>query len=383
MSTAHPISTNVRRASAHVLLGAVPIAAVVTMFAIAHSTRTIGADFHNEIYPQAKLMLSGENPYPPPGSDLTDGSNFVWPPVAVFVAAPLTLLAPDSADAVAAGLELAAFLAALWLVGVRDWRVFGAGLLWPQVLGEIRVAHYSLILCLLVAVAWRMRARNLMPGLAIGAAIAVKFFVWPLVLWLAALRRYRDAALAAVLGAASLLLVLPFTSPIAYLRMLRELGAAYNQDSYSPYGLAVQAGAPSIAGSALTLVLGLGLLGLAFRRRSFALVIGSALVLSPIAWLDYYALLALPLAIAAPTFRPIWLLPLVTWGMPSAGPGVGDALHSLRLLGPFAVLLWYVTRAEGRPVGASGPRDAGSRLSLLLSPAHRRNSGSGRQFRPN
>ena len=37
-------------------------------------------------------MLSGENPYPPSGSDLSDGTNFVWPPLAVLVAAPLTLL---------------------------------------------------------------------------------------------------------------------------------------------------------------------------------------------------------------------------------------------------------------------------------------------------
>ena len=276
----------------------------------------------------------------------------------MLVAAPLTLLSPDSADVVAAVLELVAFLAALWLVGVRDWRVYGAGMLWPQVLGEIRVAHYSLVLCLLVAIAWRTRARTLVPGLAIGAAIALKFFVWPLVVWLAAIRRYRDALFAACLGAASLLLILPFTSPFEYLRMLRELGAAYDQDSYSPYGLVVQLGAPSAVGSAVTLVLGLGLLGLAYRRRSFALFVGAALVLSPIVWLDYYALLALPLAIVAPTFRAVWLLPLVTWGMASGGRGAGDALHSLRLLGVFAVVLWYVTRLERRLAEESGSRDS-------------------------
>lgn len=345
-----------RRVLAWAFLGVVPLAAVVLMFVVALSSGSTSADFHNEIYPQAKLMLAGENPYPPPGSDLTDGTNFVWPPFAVLVAAPLTLLSPGSADVVAAILELVAFLAALWLVGVRDWRVYGAGLLWPQVLGEIRVAHYSLVLCLLVAIAWRTRARTLVPGLAFGVAIALKFFVWPLVFWLASIRRYRDALLAACLGAASLLLILPFTSPFEYLRMLRELGAAYDQDSYSPYGLVVQLGAPSAVGSAVTVVLGLGLLGLAYRRRSFALFVGAALVLSPIVWLDYYALLALPLAIVTPRFRAVWLLPLATWGMPSAGLGVGDALHSLRLLVPFAVLLWYVTRAEARLAEESGLR---------------------------
>jgi hypothetical protein len=332
---------------AWVLLGAVPVAAVVLMFWVAHSSDSIAADFHNELYPQAGLMLSGENPYPPPGSDLTDGTNFVWPPPAALVAAPLTLLAPGSADVTAATLELVAFLAALWIVGVRDWRVFGASLLWPQVLGEVRVAHFSLVLCLLVAVAWRTRSRSLVPGLAIGGAVAVKFFLWPLVVWLAALRRYREAALAACLGAISLLLVRAYTSPIDYLRMLRELGAAYDQDSYSPYGLAVQSGLPSAAGTAVTFGLGLIFLAVAWHRRSLALFIGAGLVLSPIVWLDFYALLAVPLAIVRPRLNGVWLLPIVTWGIASAGRGIGDAGHSIRVLAVFGVLLGYVVWAEG------------------------------------
>ena len=50
----------------------------------------------------------------------------------------------------------------------------------------------------LAAVAWRYRDRFPIPGFALGVAVALKFFLWPLVLWLAATRRWRDAAIAAV-----------------------------------------------------------------------------------------------------------------------------------------------------------------------------------------
>src|SRR3954462_13046292 len=106
----------VKRVLAWALLGVVPLVAILLMLDVARSSDSISADFHNEIYPQAKIMLAGANPYPSPESDLTDGGNFVWPPLAVLIAAPLTLLPTDAADVVAAVLGLIAFVAALWLV---------------------------------------------------------------------------------------------------------------------------------------------------------------------------------------------------------------------------------------------------------------------------
>ena len=117
---------------------------------------------------------------------------------------------------------LACFAAALWIVGVRDWRVYGASALWAPVATEMRVAHLTLFLCLLVAVAWRLQDRRGAPGLAIGVAVALKFLLWPLILWLASMRRYREAAIAAASVAASLLLLLPFIGVIEYLRLLRR-----------------------------------------------------------------------------------------------------------------------------------------------------------------
>ena len=335
-----------RRLVPPIFLGLVPIVAIVWMFVIGHGSDSLAADFHNEIYPEAKEILAGRNPFPLPHADLSDGSNAVWPPLVAYVVAPLTLLPPGAADFAAAILSLLCFAAALWIVGVRDWRVYGASALWPPVLGEIRTAHFSLVMCLFIAIAWRTRHRVWVPGLAVAAAVSLKFFLWPLIPWLAALRRYREAAVA--VAALSFLLVLPFTSIGNYVRLLRNLGDTFDQDSYSPFGLLAQAGAPETISKVIALVLGFAVLALAWRCRSLAMFVGAALLISPIVWLDYYAVLAIPLAIVRPRFRAIWLLPLVTVGMLTAGYGIGDTRNTIRVLLVYGTLFVYIVWVERR-----------------------------------
>ena len=65
-----------------------------------------------------------------------------------------------------------------------------------------------------------------------------------------------------------------------------------------------------------------------------------------IVWLDYFSLAAVPLAIVRPVLSPIWLLPLLTWGAPGTGLGIGDPLQILRVLGVFAIVLGVAARAE-------------------------------------
>ena len=183
------------RVASIVFLGIVPIVAVIVMFQVGWSSDSLAIDFHNEIYPEAKLLLHGTNPFPGPAADLSRGSNYIWPPFVGYVVAPLTLLPAGGADIAAAALSLIAFVAALWIVGVRDWRVYGASLLWPPVVGEARTAHLTLVLCLLLAVAWRTRDRFPAVGITVGVALALKFFLWPLVhlaCGVAAVARRRD-----------------------------------------------------------------------------------------------------------------------------------------------------------------------------------------------
>jgi glycosyl transferase family 87 len=335
-----------RHVAPFVLFAALPAAVVVAMFAVAIASGPLALDFHNELYPGSKELLRGDNPFPPAGTDLTRGQNYVWPPIAALVVSPLLLLPATAADIAIAVLGLACIGLALWLVGVRDWRVYGVAALWPQVIGEIRISHLTPVLCLLAALVWRDRDSTLRPGLALGLAGAVKFFLWPLGVWLLAVGRVTAALVAAAVAAASLLLVLPFTGLDEFGRMLVDLGRAFDQDSYSSFGLLLRLGLSEPAARALGLALGAALLVLMWRRRSFALAIAASLAVSPIVWLDYYALAAVPLAIARPRLSLVWFLPLATWGLPSSGIAAPELLGVGRVLFVFAIVLFFAVRDE-------------------------------------
>ena len=336
-----------------VLLGVLPVAVLVTMFVVATRSDSLATDFRDEIYPQAEEMLDGTNPYPGPDANLSQGGNHIWPPLVAYLAAPLTALPVGAASVVVALAGLACFAGALWVVGVRDWRVYGASALWAPVAGEMRTAHLSLVLCLLVAVAWRARHGRFAPGVALGLGISLKFLIWPLLLWFAARRNWVAAALGAGLAAASLLLLLPTVGILEYVRLLRRLGEAFDQDSFSPYGLLLQLDAPEAAARVASVALAVAVLAVAWQRRSFTLFVAMALLLSPIVWLDYYALLAIPLAVARPVFGVVWLLPVLTWGLPAAGAGAGSVAGTLRVLAVFVPLVVYAAWSEPRPLRRS------------------------------
>jgi hypothetical protein len=336
------------------LFAVLPAAVVVVMFTTAIASGPLALDFHNELYPGAQELLSGRNPFPVPGTDLTRGQNYVWPPIAGFLVSPLTFLPATSADIAMGFLALACVGLTLWLVGVRDWRVYGATILWPQVIGEIRISHLTPFLCLLAALVWRYRNSTLRSGLALGLAGALKFFLWPLGLWMIAIRRRRAALFAAAISAASLLLVLPFTGLDKFARMLVELSDAFDQDAYSLFGLLLGVGLSESTARGLTVALGALVLLLMLRRQSFALAIGASLILAPIVWLDYYALTVVPLAIARPRLCAIWFLPLLTWGLPSSGIATDPMWGVGRVLIVFAVVLAIADRRRPDDVSDSG-----------------------------
>ena len=363
--------TAARRLLPILLFLVLPIAVAVGMFATASSSSSLGADFHNELYPEAKLLLDWTNPFPGPDAPLEYGHNLIWPPVAAFLVAPLTVFSAGAATWAMALIGLGSSLASLRIVGVRDWRVYGLFALWPQVIGEIRISHLTPFLCVLLALAWRYRDVRFAPGLSIGLAGAIKFFLWPLGVWLAAIGRARETLVAALVAGASLLLVLPFTSLEDYLRTLVELGKDFDQDSYSPFGFLLQIGVGETPARVLTVVLGAALLVACWRRASLGLAVAAALVLSPIVWLDYYAVAAIPLAAVRPRLSPVWFAPIATWGLLSAGIGAGNGWGSARVLIVFAVVFAVVVRAE-RQAEAGGEshrhRTVGARAAAHIDP---------------
>lgn len=352
VETARPpgLAAAVEHALPYVLFAALPAAVVVGMFVTALHTGPLAWDFRNEIYPQAKDLVSGTNPYP----------EALWPPLAAVVAMPFTIFPSEVAGVAVALVGLACMALALWLVGVRDWRVYGAVTLWPPVLGDIRIAHLTPLLCLLAALVWRYRDRSLVAGGALGLAGGLKFLLWPLGVWLLATGRVRAAVVGVLVAAASLLLIAPFASVTDYVSTLRGVSDRFDQDSYSTYGLLTQLGTSSAFAHAATYGLGAALLVRMWRSGSFALAIAASLLLSPIVWLDFYALAAIPLAIARPRLSAVWLLPLLTWGLPSSGIATDPVWGVGRVLIVFSVVLLVAAKLEIEP--SSRTADTSARL---------------------
>ena len=135
-----------------------------------------------------------------------------------------------------------------------------------------------------------------------------------LAVWLALVGRVRAAARRrAVAAGASLLLLVPFIGIGEYARLLRRLGDTFEHETYTPVRAADGLGLPDTAARVATGVVGLGVLALAWRRRSLGLAIAAALVLSPIVWRHFFVLLLVPLALSRPRFDAVWLIPIGLW----------------------------------------------------------------------
>ena len=191
---------------------------------------------------------------------------------------------------------------------VRDWRCYGLALLWPPVLSAIQTGNVTLWLGLAAALAWRYRDRLVLPAAAIGVTLAAKFFLWPLVVWQAASRRYASAALSCAIGAALLVLswaVIGFAGMADYPDLVRKLEDTVGEDSYTAYIVGVDLGLASPVARGIWLALGLALVGAVVvlgrrgaARSAFILAIAASLALTPIVWLHYFALLLVVVAVA-------------------------------------------------------------------------------------
>jgi hypothetical protein len=343
------VSTTIRRTAELFFLGVLPVVALLLALWAYWGDDRLALDFHHELYRQADAVVNGNDVYDAPNADLSDRQNFLWPMAAVLPVVPLTALPPDDADWLATAFVLATLVAALWLLEIRDWRIYGVVLLWPSVIEAIQTANVSLPLTLLVALMWRYRDRVAIAGLALGYGVALKLFLWPVVVWLALVGRRAAAGIAAATAAASLLLLLPFTSLADYVRLLRNLGRTFEHDAYTPFALLTDAGVPDTSARVVTVVLGAAVLGLAWRRRSLGLALAAALVLSPIVWRHFFVLLIVPLALSRPRFDAVWLIPIGLWlgdGTLNGAPWQTGSVLALVTL-TFVLCEWR-PRAEAR-----------------------------------
>jgi glycosyl transferase family 87/dolichyl-phosphate-mannose-protein mannosyltransferase len=303
---------------------------------------------------------------------------YAYPPLLAFLVSPLEPLSAGWATLLWTLVSLAAVAAALWLLGVRDWRCFALAAAFPFTRSAVGLGTVGPLLLLAVALAWHRRNRLLEPGVAVGAAVALKLFVWPVALWLAFTRRIRPAAAAAGFALAFVLIpwaAIGFAGLGDYSHLLRRLADDEASSSYSVVALAVRAHLPEGVGYALALVATAALLAGAFwvardARRSqrdrdvavLTLTLAAALAVSPIVWIHYFLLLLVPLALTRPRLTLLWFLPFAYYPLGESAWPAGDARKlALALTATIVLLMAGIWRDPGRVALAVKSRATGLR----------------------
>jgi hypothetical protein len=311
-----------------VVFGLLPLYALVATLVWEHRVNdAVAIDYHYAYRAAAEALARGDTPYPPSGDpSIAQDIAYVYPPLTALASVPTLALPAEVADGLVLVLLAACAVAIPLVLGVRDWRVIGAFLLWAPTMSAFSNANLSLPLTLAVALLWRWRDARRAP-LWGALALAPKLFLWPLLVWLVATRRVRAAALSVVIAVGLTLATwasIAFRGLVDYPGLVREATSVHEDDSYAVAALlrdaGVHTGLATLVGLAavvlaLALCVGAGRRG--DDRRSLTLAIVVALLAAPVVWLHYLVLLGVPLAIARPRLCVVWLVPLALWLTPS------------------------------------------------------------------
>jgi hypothetical protein len=271
-----------------------------------HRVARTPVDFHI-FWIAGRHYLDLHSPY---GHSVSEA--FVYPPPAALLFAPLALLPYHVAAGVFLVGSLGAVVGALWLLGIRDRRLYAATFLSPAVLTALTIGTITPMLLLGLAAVWRFRDRR---GVAIPVAllIVLKLFLWPVLLWLLLTGRKRATVEAVVLSLALTLVTwawIGFADITRYPSILDRLVRAEGAKSYAlASGRIAELLLAGVVVAALLIGRRLG------ERRLFAIAIVGAILASPIVWLHYFALLTIVFAVLdAPLVY--WLIPALLWVTP-------------------------------------------------------------------
>jgi hypothetical protein len=285
-----------------------------------------------------KDVLDGVSPYPtaeqlaragthlgPEG--IQDVFRFPYPAGAAVALAPLGALEFHAAAAVWSALLILSLLASLWLLGVRDWRIAAIVVTSAPVISSVRLGTLTPLLLLLLAVSWRWRDRSWITGSSLGVAMALKLFLWPLVLWFLFTRRYASAGISAGVAAFATLAgwaVIGFDGLTTYPELVRRLTDVVADRGYSLVALVTEVGlprsvadlAPTVVGAVLTLAALAIIRKRGDERVTYSLCVLAAIAFSPIVWLHYFTLLVVPLSLARRPLIASWAVLWIFWLTP-------------------------------------------------------------------
>jgi alpha-1,2-mannosyltransferase len=303
------------------------VASAVTLVTLAGlKDEAVGFDLVQVYVPAAERVLDGDSPFPALDDPVWEGHQaYVYPPLTAFLAVPLTLLPAGALDLLGVFLAFAVLMLSVYVAGARDARCFAVFALWLPTMTAWQNANITALLVLSAALTWRFRDSWPKVGAALGLGIALKLLLWPLSVWLLVTRRVRAAIASVVVGAVALVgtwAALGFEGMTSYPDLLRRLTEAEGDNGHgvSIYSGVLAAGLPSGVGYAASVLAGaallLGCLVLARRgdeRGAFTLALVAVLALTPLVWLHYLTLLAIPLAIYRPRLSGEWAVPWLLW----------------------------------------------------------------------
>jgi alpha-1,2-mannosyltransferase len=337
----------------HGVFGAVPVLATIYLLALFYdSSHLFASDFHRSYWPAAFRILHGQSAYIDPKMlNITVDVPFSYPAVGALLFAPFGLISNGLGGVIFTLLNIAALMLTLRILDVRDWRLYGVVLLWLPVISAWETANITLLIGLGIATAWRYRERPALVGLALAVLISVKPFFWPLGFWLLASRRYRALAYTMACGLlvnAVAWSILGFDQIPRYTRLAGAFTKDGERIGYSVVSLLLQLGSSRSVAYAVTLALaaaaaaGCVAAGRRGRERTaLALCLAVTLLLTPIIWLHYFALLAIPLALKRPKLSVAWAVPMAMWlCLPTDNPATWQVAIALAAcVGVFVAVL--------------------------------------------
>jgi hypothetical protein len=316
-----------RRVGQLIICAVFPLGLFTATFVDTVSRSSVGAQYAIDFRPvwrAGSSFLDGASPYPEDPAVLTQGVQiaghvFVYPVAVAAVFAPLSAFSYPVAAALFTVITVSAWLAALWLLGVRDWRCYGIAFAMPATSTSVTIGTLTPLLALALACAWRWRHSPYRCGLSVAAALAAKIFLWPLLIWLLVMRRWMAAAVA--IAGTVLLTFVPWAG-IGF-RGLREYPTLMTNlaDVEAPrgFGAAALIGTGPLLWSATAVAVGLCAVGCLRSERvdvTFAAMTLLAVVFSPIVWLHYFALVIPLIAIWQRRLSGAWFVPLALWVTP-------------------------------------------------------------------
>ncbi len=337
------------RTLAVIMFAVVPVAMVLFTVVLAHGGTNYFYDFVGDIYKAGRAILHGHDPYQAAflahlaaversgGSPTQSFAVPVYPAPVLVATAPLALLGGRTAGLMFTLISIAAMVGGLRLLGVRDWRCYGAAFLSFPLLHSLRLGQVNELLVFGIAVLWRWRARLWPPAIATATIVLAKVFLWPLAVWLVLTRRWRAAVLAATIALVATVAawaVIGFGSLSEYPRMLGNLSTVEGPAGVSAISVGRALGVSTSLSQLVALLLAAVLLAVALRlfyasddpnaeRRSFGLAVMAALVASPVVWPHYLTLVFVPIALLSPNLSALWLVPMLAYLAPAELTG-GD-----------------------------------------------------------